>query len=74
MQSAQALFAKVYEQTQGAAGQAGPDMGAARRRMQAQTASPTMILLTETSEKYKIVPGFKRAGDQFIGPYPCVWG
>ena len=28
MQSAQALFAKVYEQTQGAAGQAGPDMGA----------------------------------------------
>ena len=28
MQSAQALFAKVYEQAQGAAGQAGPDMGA----------------------------------------------
>ena len=27
MQSAQAVFAKVYEQAQGAAGQAGPDMG-----------------------------------------------
>lgn len=29
MQSAQALFAKVYEQAQGAAGQAGPDMSGA---------------------------------------------
>lgn len=29
MNSAQALFAKVYEQAQGAAGEAGPDMGAA---------------------------------------------
>ena len=36
MQSAQAVFAKVYEQAQGAAGQAGPDMGS--RQVQANNA------------------------------------
>lgn len=36
--------------------------------MQVRTASPMMILLTETSEKYKIVPGFKSGGTKFLVP------